>query len=1254
MQHLSLNLLIVTSLLISACDGGGESSGANEAGAPSTGQPTGVAGQLSIASLPAEDSSDISLKNREVQIKDENDVVIAKAVTGKDGNYNIPIPASVAIEITESGNAAEATTAAPNNLALIQAQSRYRVEAVIADTQSKKVIGIRDPLSNAVQNNGVLEFGQQDLKKITALRGRVLLDSARDHTGIVVYVPGTDFDARTDSSGQFVMTFINPGTYTVRMEKDGYIAKELYEVVVTQDETTIIEPQVLRLSGGVTATSVTQVGVEGFSTQSLVSFIISPGSADRYKAGLANEIESAPYAAVPELWEREFSEDGTYDIIFIFADADGFESTFQRRVVVDTQKPDVSLLSLADRATANTNHTNDSSIMVYHPTCEDIAKVAILTSDATPSESDFFWDCNPGANEDASGYIYTDESKPLTYSLWAKDAAGNVSEVSKNGTITYDTTAPSSPGFSLADQTSFRSNGSDTTTVYVNFSTCSDVDKVIFSEYQTSQPRLSEFTLDCTTTANSFSYNFGNNINETKRVYAWAVDAAGNISATASYADIVLDQIAPTATSFTTADPTDSTAGYTNDTLVHISVNNCNDITHVLVAEGQTTPPSELDTRFQPCNASPITATVEGEGVRTLYLWARDIGGNVSVAASTDTITSDQTAPSATTLSLTLSDPTSTSTLHVNSQTIDAIINNCDNEHYKVYLSESSTRPSASAVTTICSPGSFTESFSFANTTNESKTVNLWVKDIAGNLSADSIQYSINLDTVDPNLPSSFSLSDPVTSLTNYSTTRTVDYTISGCDQASDMILIAEGQSTEPSESAGAWQTCQTTGSLTDLLSASQGAKNVYFWVKDIAGNIAGPTSHSITYDSIAPVQPTMDTYPSHTQSPTVTLSGSTEAGAIVLISDGSNDYQTTADGSGNFSQLVSLADNSANNFSVRARDAAENLSSPTNFTIYHDTIAPTISNVQILLTDTTATIYWDNNETTDRTLRWDLDNDPSYANSAGTAATGSTHSILIDSLTTQTTYYFIIQATDLAGNYDAGNNYTGSFTTYIGRSGSMASDETWNNTTVPYYISSVPYTIDSGVTLTISPGVTIKMPSAGHIRVEGKLVAQGTSGSKITFTSNQLTPTANYRDKIEYMNGSTPISLSGTDYVDGNLLDYVDIEYATTGVSLGANADVYIDNSSLSNMTYGITPSASTEVYVFNSSFSTLSSTGVRANGIGGSGTLQVDNVVFDGMAYGIYLRNGYQNGSNIDITNSTFRNFTTDAFYYSPPGSY
>ena len=125
-----------------------------------------------------------------------------------------------------------------------------------------------------------------------------------------------------------------------------------------------------------------------------------------------------------------------------------------------------------------------------------------------------------------------------------------------------------------------------------------------------------------------------------KTLYAWAKDAAGNISTSLS-ASVTVDTTAPTTTAFTLP-------GTGSSRTIHITSFTATDntaVTGYLVNESAT-PPSAGDSGWSA--TAPTTYTFLSDGLHTLYAWAKDAAGNISTSLSAS-VTVDTSTPAPTT-----------------------------------------------------------------------------------------------------------------------------------------------------------------------------------------------------------------------------------------------------------------------------------------------------------------------------------------------------------------------------------------------------------------------------------------------------------------------------------------------------------------------------------------------------------------------------------------------------------------------------
>ncbi len=102
---------------------------------------------------------------------------------------------------------------------------------------------------------------------------------------------------------------------------------------------------------------------------------------------------------------------------------------------------------------------------------------------------------------------------------------------------------------------------------------------------------------------------------------------------------------------------------------------------------------------------------------------------------------------------------------------------------------------------------------------------------------------------------------------------------------------------------------------------------------------------------------------------------------------------------------------------------------------------------------------------------------------------------------------------------------------------GTVSSDVTWTLANSPYQITDT-VTVAAGATLTIEAGVTVQFDAATSLIINGAIIADGSSGNEITFTSSSGTPAAGDWGTIR---------LSNTSNV-GSVIDHVIMEYGGAG----------------------------------------------------------------------------------------------------------
>ncbi|QXE90952.1 hypothetical protein KP001_21695 [Geomonas subterranea] len=524
----------------------------------------------------------------------------------------------------------------------------------------------------------------------------------------------------------------------------------------------------------------------------------------------------------------------------------------------------------------------------------------VTTSSAVPSASAAGWSATAPAS-------VTAVEGSNTFYAWAKDAAGNVS-AAKSATVTVtlpDTTAPVVGSFTLP---------ATATTLTVPVSAFTATDNVAVTGYlvttSSAAPSASAAGWSATAPASVTAVAGSNTF------YAWAKDAAGNVSAARSATVTVTlpDTTAPVVGTFTL--PATATS-----LTVPVSAFTATDnvaVTGYLVTTSSAAPSASAAGWSATAPAS-VTAVA---GSNTFYAWAKDAAGNVSAAKSaTVTVTlPDTTAPVVGSFAL----PATATTLTVPVSAFTA----SDNVAVTGYLiSTGSAAPSASAIGWSMAPPAVVTAVEGNN------TFYAFAKDAAGNVSAGksaTVTVTIPAPTADTTNPTLV-----VSTLADGSYTNKVTLNISGSatDAGGLQSLTINGQAVA----------VNPDGSFSAAVTLVAGANVITVVAADQAGN-AQSDVRTITFDPTAPVLSiTAPGDNSDSAQSFTTVTGTVDESSTVTVTDNGGN-QTSAAISGNtFSATVNLVAG-VNTITITATDLAGNVTSAKRTVTYTPTGALTMA----------------------------------------------------------------------------------------------------------------------------------------------------------------------------------------------------------------------------------------------------------------------------------------------------------------------
>lgn len=509
---------------------------------------------------------------------------------------------------------------------------------------------------------------------------------------------------------------------------------------------------------------------------------------------------SSPYAFN---WDTTALTNGTYTLSSKVYSTDG-NSGQSSAVMVTVNNPVQD--TTAPAITAFTMPTTSTSLTVPISSLAATDNVGVtgylvVEGSTPPVVSSTGWSATA-----PTSFTFSGQGTKTAYA-WAKDAAGNLSNgLGKSVTITIpDTTAPAVSSFLMP---------STSTTLTVAISSLIATDNVGVTGYLVTESSLAPLASDTRwTTSPASSITFSST--GSKTAYAWAKDAAGNVSASrsASVTIALSDTVAPTVSTF--ALPLTSTT-----LVVPVSSFTATDkvgVTGYMITESAIAP-DKAATGW--ASKAPTAFTFSSAGSKTAYAWAKDAAGNVSASrpASITITLSDITAPTVSIFTL----PLNSATLTVPVSSFTAT----DNVGVTGYMiTESAITPNKTATGwSSNAPTSFV--FSSAG----SKMAYAWAKDAAGNVSA-SRPASITISISDKTAPTVSTFILPLTS-----TTLTVPvYSFIVTDNVAVTGYMMTESSIAPDKAATGWSSIVPSS----YTFSTTGTKTLYAWAKDAAGNVS-------------------------------------------------------------------------------------------------------------------------------------------------------------------------------------------------------------------------------------------------------------------------------------------------------------------------------------------------------------------------------------------------------------------------------
>ncbi|WP_290579332.1 Ig-like domain-containing protein [Ketobacter sp.] len=632
--------------------------------------------------------------------------------------------------------------------------------------------------------------------------------------------------------------------------------------------------------------------------------------------------------------------DGLYVVTTFSHNIAGSQSGMSapRSITVDTLAPALPALSnVADDSNLSDGITNDTTL--------------IFSGNAEPNSTVDMWVdgvARGTVSADGSGAWQFDLSATpfsdgnYTLSWQAADAAGNVSAFSSPYALRVDTAAPAAPlvlGFSDDTGSSGDLITADTT-LLISGSAEAGATVEVFVD------GISRGTTSADVTG-VWSYDLSGSplADGSYSITAEAVDVAGNRSVTSAAFSLTVDSTAPPAP-VVSAISTDTAVqdGVTSDATLVFSGSAEVDAAVTVYLDGSSIGSAVASGGVWSFDYS---GTALADGSYSVTATATDVAGNVSAASAAFALVVDTALPAAPFV-LAISDDTGTAGDAITADTT-LIINGSSEADatVDVYLDAVLI-----GVTTADAGGNWAFDYSATVLANGTYTATAVATDLAGNVSAISAGFSIEVDAAPPAAPVITGISDDTATagdgITNDSTLL-----VYGTAEAGATVTVYQDGVVVGSTAADGSGNWSFDHSATSLAGGSYSFTAV---ATDAAGNDSVASSaYAVTVDSAQPLAPVIATISNDTGATDgitndtgLVFSGTGEAGSTLdLMLDGASIANSGVDGSGNWSVDYSVTILSEGSYVLTATqtDTAGNTSPvSTAFPVVIDVSGPQIS----------------------------------------------------------------------------------------------------------------------------------------------------------------------------------------------------------------------------------------------------------------------------------------------------------------------
>ena len=303
----------------------------------------------------------------------------------------------------------------------------------LADGNSYSFLEVIDVAEGSTTDIGTLEITLGG-----KIQGTAIMEGKTDQSGIKVFIPGTSYQAQTDSAGSYLIKNVPAGSYQLQFEHAGFKTVTLSDITVSSGETCSASGVMLTVDTGPTGT-VSINNDDAYSQSRTVTLSIT-ASAEALLMMISEDPDfvGTNWQTIAASMNYTFDSDGSKRLFIKFSNENGLASgTVSDDIIVDTAAPSGAAIVINDNAAT----VNTTSVTLTLSATDAATAVGGMMIGNDPGFAGAAWELFSNTR----AWTLSDGNGTRTVYVKFRDSAGNETQA-VSASILLDTSTPAAGG----------------------------------------------------------------------------------------------------------------------------------------------------------------------------------------------------------------------------------------------------------------------------------------------------------------------------------------------------------------------------------------------------------------------------------------------------------------------------------------------------------------------------------------------------------------------------------------------------------------------------------------------------------------------------------------------------------------------------------------------------------------------------------------------------------------------------------------